>query len=39
MKQIALVPETVARLPKSLPLPINRLRLRQHFAALHRCMS
>jgi predicted anti-sigma-YlaC factor YlaD len=32
MKQMALVCEAAARLPKQYPSPINRLGLRQHFA-------
>ena len=35
MKQIGLVRETLALFPKQAPLPVNRLRLRQHFAASH----
>lgn len=35
VKQTALVRDTIARLPKQLPSPITRLRLRQHFAARH----
>lgn len=34
VKQMALVPETIALLPRQLPSPVNRLFLRQHFAAL-----
>ena len=33
MKQMALLYETAARLPKPYPSPIQCLRLRQHFAA------
>ncbi len=33
--QISLVRDTVALLPKQFPSPINRLHLRQHFAASH----
>ena len=33
--QISLVGDAVAFLPKLFPSPINRLRLRQHFAASH----
>jgi predicted anti-sigma-YlaC factor YlaD len=35
MKQIALVSETVALLPKPCPSPTDRLRLRQYFARCH----
>ncbi|TKB73095.1 MAG: hypothetical protein E8D46_11595 [Nitrospira sp.] len=35
MKQMALVCEAAAGLPKQYPSPINRLRLRQHFACCH----
>jgi predicted anti-sigma-YlaC factor YlaD len=35
LRQIALIRETIARLPKQLPSPINRLHLRQHFATRH----
>jgi hypothetical protein len=35
VRQISLVRDTVAFLPKQFPSPINRLRLRQHFAASH----
>jgi len=35
MKQLMLVQEAVALLPKPLPSPANRLRLRQQFAASH----
>lgn len=35
MMQISLVRDTVAFLPKQFPSPINRLHLRQHFAASH----
>jgi len=35
VKQIALVSEAVALLPKRYPSPIQRLQLRQHFAAHH----
>lgn len=35
VKQIALVPDTIALLPKQLASPVNRLSLRRHFAALH----
>lgn len=35
VKQIRLVQETLALFPKQPPLPINRLRLRQQFAASH----
>ena len=35
MKQMALVREAAAGLPKQYPSPINRLRLRQHFACCH----
>jgi predicted anti-sigma-YlaC factor YlaD len=35
VKQMALVRDTMAFLPKPLPSPINRLRLRHHFARCH----
>lgn len=35
MKQLTLVQEAVALLPKPFPSPANRLRLRQQFAASH----
>jgi|CXWL01.1.fsa_nt_gi predicted anti-sigma-YlaC factor YlaD len=35
MKQMALVCEVAASLPKQCPSPINRLRLQQHFAHCH----
>jgi hypothetical protein len=35
LKQTALLCEASARLPKQYPSPIQRLRLRQHFAAHH----
>jgi len=35
MKQMALVCEAAAGLPKQCPSPINRLRLQQHFAHCH----
>jgi predicted anti-sigma-YlaC factor YlaD len=35
MKQMALVCEAAAGLPKQYPSPITRLRLRQHFACCH----
>lgn len=35
VKQIALVCETLEGLPKLYPSPLNRLRLRQQFAAHH----
>ncbi len=35
MKQIGLVRETLARIPKQAPLSVDRLRLRHHFAASH----
>ena len=35
MKQMALVCEAAADLPKQYPSPITRLRLRQHFARCH----
>jgi len=35
VKQIALVRDAAALLHKPLPSPINRLRLRQHFAQFH----
>jgi predicted anti-sigma-YlaC factor YlaD len=34
-KQLALVRDTMALLPKPLPSPLSRLRLRQHFAQYH----
>ena len=34
-KQIALIRHTLVLLPKRFPSPINRLRLRQQFAAAH----
>ncbi len=37
VKQTALVSEAVASLHKQYPSPIQRLRLRQHFAARHAC--
>ncbi|MGE0644063.1 MAG: hypothetical protein AB7P24_10350 [Nitrospira sp.] len=33
VRQIALVKDTLALLPKQFPSPINRLRLREHFVA------
>jgi len=35
VRQIALIRETITRLPKQLPSPINRFRLRRHFATHH----
>lgn len=35
VKQIALIRETLAGLPKIYPTSIDRLRLRRHFAAQH----
>jgi predicted anti-sigma-YlaC factor YlaD len=35
MKQMALLCEAAAGLPKQYPSPITRLRLRQHFACCH----
>ncbi len=35
VQQLALVRETMASLPKLLPSPIHRLRLRRHFSLLH----
>lgn len=35
VRQIALLTESLRLLPASLPSPINRLRLRRHFLALH----
>lgn len=35
VKQISLLQDTLALLPKMTPSPINRLRLRRHFAAFH----
>lgn len=35
VKQLLLVRDTLASLPKPYPSPIQRLRLRQHFSALH----
>lgn len=34
-RQIGLIRETIPRLSKQLPSPINRLRLRQYFAIRH----
>ncbi len=35
LRQVALVRDTLARLPKKLPSPLIRLRLRRQFAAQH----
>lgn len=35
VRQIALIRETIIRLPEQVPSPINRLRLRRHFATHH----
>ncbi len=35
IEQLALVSSTLRRLPKIYPTPMNRLRLRQYFAAYH----
>jgi len=35
LKQVSLVRNAMTRLPNIYPSPVNRLRLRQHFAAVH----
>ena len=39
VKQLALVRDATALLPRPLPSPINRLRLRQHFAHFHNSLE
>jgi len=39
VKQLSLVRDATALLPRPLPSPINRLRLRQHFAHFHNSLE
>lgn len=39
LTQILLIREAVTRLPKIYPSPVNRLRLRRHFTAIHPSLS